>query len=142
MAKQIHAFADANVVVDLLSRRAPFHTDALKLFSAVEAGGIKVSVSSLTVSVAHYILKKVFQEASVRNDLHDFLRIIDIIPVTGAILKEALISPFTDFEDAVQYECARSIPDISFIVTRDPKHFSRSAIPVVSPLIFNAQNLR
>lgn len=142
MARQIHVFADANVVVDLLSRRALFHADASQLFQAAETGRIKVSVSALSISVAHYLLKRVFEESVVRSELYAFLRIIQVISVSGHILGEALVSSFADFEDAIQYECAKSAQGISYIITRDPKHFVRSAIPVVSPGVFNAQNLR
>ena len=40
-----------------------------------------------------------------------------------------------DFEDAVQYRCAVQI-SADRIITRNPRHFANSNIPVVTPAEF------
>jgi hypothetical protein len=58
--------------------------------------------------------------------------------VDSALIDEALASPLRDFEDAVQYHSAlRTNADM--IVTRDARHFRRSAIPVLTPEAFLAR---
>jgi hypothetical protein len=38
-----------------------------------------------------------------------------------------------DFEDAIQYHCAKSNNKIDLIVTRDTKNFKISSLPILSP---------
>ena len=49
--------------------------------------------------------------------------------VNKSLVKNALVSGFTDFEDALQY-CSAQTVDADCIVTRNKKDFSASEIPV------------
>jgi predicted nucleic acid-binding protein len=57
----------------------------------------------------------------------------DIIDVSKEVIKKALKSEFKDFEDAIQYNCAKSINKIDFIVTRDTKDYKTSSLPILTP---------
>ena len=57
----------------------------------------------------------------------------DIIDVSKVIINKSLKSDFKDFEDAIQYNCAKSLNKIDFIVTRDTKDFKTSSLPVLTP---------
>ena len=52
------------------------------------------------------------------------------------IIEAALNSEFNDFEDALQYYSATSIPAMEIILTRNSKDFTKSKIPVYTPVQF------
>ncbi len=56
-----------------------------------------------------------------------------IIDVSKEIINKSLKSDFRDFEDAIQYNCAKSLKKIDFIVTRDTKDFKTSSLPILTP---------
>jgi hypothetical protein len=65
--------------------------------------------------------------------LEELAEITEITDVTDAIIRQSLKTDFKDYEDAIQYYCALSIPKIDFIVTRNTKDFKKSTVPVLTP---------
>ena len=63
---------------------------------------------------------------------------IDIAGVNKEVVIRALISELTDFEDAVQSECA-SQNDINIIITRNIADFKKSKLVIVTPSEFISQ---
>jgi hypothetical protein len=59
--------------------------------------------------------------------------LVEIVAVDATVIRQAIIARFPDFEDGVQYFAAQNTPLVSAIITRDPKRFSASSIPVMSP---------
>ncbi len=114
-----HLFLDTNVVLDFLARREPFVAPAADLFQLAEKGSVVLYVSNLSFSHALYLLRKSAGSATARALLLDLSEIVSIASVDAAHVREALRSGFTDFEDAIQYFAARSVPAITHIVTRD-----------------------
>jgi hypothetical protein len=57
----------------------------------------------------------------------------NVIDLTKDIINKSLISDFKDFEDAIQYHCAKSNNKIDLIVTRDTKDFKISSLPILTP---------
>ena len=128
-----HFFLDTNVVLDFLAQREPFLKPANDLFQAADSGTVALYVSSLSFSHALYLLRKTAGSVAARGLLLDLSAVVVIVAVDSANINEALRSGFADFEDAIQYFAARSQPVITHLVTRDPKGFVGSTIPVVSP---------
>ena len=56
-----------------------------------------------------------------------------ITDVTDHIIRQSLKSDFKDYEDAIQYYCALSIPQVDFIVTRNVKDYRKSTLSVLTP---------
>ena len=54
----------------------------------------------------------------------------EIVSLTNNILLQSIESSSSDFEDAIQYYSAISKFGINFIVTRDPKGFKNSELPI------------
>jgi len=50
------------------------------------------------------------------------------------VIRQSLKTDFNDYEDAIQYYCALSTPQIDFIVTRNTKDFKKSTLPVLTPV--------
>lgn len=53
------------------------------------------------------------------------------------VLNQSMDAKFSDFEDAIQYFSALRA-DVTGLVTRNPGHFPRSRLPVLSPEAFLA----
>jgi predicted nucleic acid-binding protein len=51
-------FVDTNIVLDFLLSRKPHFQDTAVLFSKADKKELKLSVSVLTITTAHYILSK------------------------------------------------------------------------------------
>lgn len=128
-----HYLLDTNVLIDYLSRREPFGPDAAELMQAGAAGEARFYVASLAFSHLEYILRKETSAAEIRQQLLLLTQRVEILAVDAAIIRQALSSNFTDFEDGIQYFAAVSQPLIAAIVTRDPKGFRAGALPVLSP---------
>ena len=124
-------FLDTNIILDLLANRMPFYTEAAKLFSLADKKKVKLSISSLCLADAHYILSTQNPEMEVRNILRTFKVLINVLPLDDKIADLALNSEFRDFEDAIQYYTAIE-NDQDLIITRNQQDFKQSKIPVMT----------
>jgi len=123
---------DTNVVLDVLLDRAPFAHHASRLLSQCEMRDVTGCLCATTVTTIHYLVAKAAGEQAARRHLKRLLSILDIAPVTRAVLDAAINSPFDDFEDAVVHEAAR-LAGAQSIVTRDGKGYTQSVLPVYAP---------
>jgi hypothetical protein len=64
--------------------------------------------------------------------ISSLLGVFGVAPVNVEVLKEALLSPSSDFEDAATAAAARWT-GCGCIVTRDPKGFRGSAVRALTP---------
>ncbi len=124
-------FLDTNIFLDLLADRMPFYTEAAKLFSLADKKKIKLSVSSLCLADANYILSRQNPEMEVRKILRKFKVLVNVLPLDDKIIDLALNSDFKDFEDAIQYFTAIE-NDQDIIITRNQPDFKESKIPVMT----------
>lgn len=122
-------FVDANIVIDLLCERYPWFPEVLRVFSMGDLGQIDLYCSSLSLGTASYIME------SRKMSTQDIFDGIDLLckmctptAVDASVVKNALASGFTDFEDALQHYSALTV-DADCIVTRNKKDFSASEIP-------------
>jgi predicted nucleic acid-binding protein len=123
---------DTNIVLDVLEERAPYHTDAAALFSAVDRGWLTGLLCATTITTIHYIARQTLGAARTRAHLRKILGMFVIAPVSHAIIVDALELDFPDFEDAVLHEAAASA-DATGIVTRNAKDFLRSRLRIYAP---------
>jgi hypothetical protein len=110
---------DSDVVLDVATGREPFVHESKRVLAHMEARQALGLVSAHSVTTMFYILSNLLTIVSVATEGHN-----DIV--------QALESGFSDFEDAVQHECARS-NGCGAIVTRNADDFEPSRIPVYSP---------
>ncbi len=123
---------DVNVVLDVLADRKPFAEEATALFGVIEAGGLHGFVAAHTITTLHYLLAKHLGKAKTRRVLMDLLQLLRVVEVDEDRLRHALGLNWTDFEDAVQAACAEKA-ETDYLVTRDKKGFTRSAVKPVTP---------
>lgn len=132
----IQAFIDTDVIIDLLAGRQPHAKEAAGLFETVTRGKVKAFASSLSFSNLYYIMRKMNPHHQVIAKLDELADLLSIISVSEKIIKKALKSPFRDFEDAIQYEAARSMKKISVLITRNIKDYRNAEMPVMTPETF------
>ncbi len=123
---------DANVVLDVLLRRRPFDEPAGQLLSRAERGDVQGYICANVVTTIFYLARKAVGLDEARRQVRTILSILDVAPVTGAVLREAAESNMSDFEDAVVAASARRM-QASAIVTRNERDFAKASISAYSP---------
>lgn len=123
-------FVDANIVIDLLCERYPWFPSVMRIFSMADRGQIELYCSSLSLGTASYLME------TRKMSPQDIFEGIDLLcqmctptTVDASVVRQALDSGFTDFEDALQHYSAMTV-DAECIVTRNKKDFSSSEIPI------------
>jgi len=131
----VKAFLDTNVVLDLLLAREPFCHDSRCVLEKCERGEVSGVVSALTFSTVAYVLEKAVGAVAAVELIRNFRKTVSVSPVSAESVDWAIQSKARDFEDAMQYESARSVLS-DVIVTRDPSGFVGAKIRVMSPSEF------
>ena len=122
-----HYFVDTNVVIDMLADREGYADAACELFDAAGRGEVHLSICALSYSTIYYILRKL-------RDLTDY---VSILPVDAEVIRKALYSEFSDYEDAIQHYAALQDASVEGIITRNIKDYRYSDIPVLLPTEFH-----
>lgn len=79
------------------------------------------------------MLRQSLTNAATIKLLEKLSEMIAITDVTANIIRQSLKTDFKDYEDAIQYYCALSIPKVEGIITRNTKDFKKSTLPVLTP---------
>lgn len=113
-------FLDANILIDLIKTdRKDISTDQYADYIS-KIGYQNLYVSALSVHIVFYVLKLKFGSAEFHR-VKLLLELINILPVGEQEIRFALNTPFTDFEDSLQYFTALDRCDA--ILTSDSKDF-------------------
>lgn len=131
-------FLDANVVIDILLEVDGKMDAALRILSLADMGQIEVYCSSLSLATASYFMEKVkMSHSMIVKKLNIFCGYCTPTRVDALVVRQALDSDFTDFEDALQHFSALT-EKADLIVTRNETDFSHSLVPVLNPQQFLA----
>lgn len=131
--KRIRILVDTDVVLDFLTGREPFAEQAARIFTLSEHGTITACVSALTIANCYYILRWYASHRLVIEKLMQFSGLVEILDIRKECIMNAFLSGFSDFEDAIQHEVARSEPPLTTIVTRNIRDFRKSTVPAMMP---------
>lgn len=127
---------DTNILLDVILQRQPFSTDAVKILKLSDMGEINSYITSNSITDVFYVLRKYFDNIQDRQDAIIYvLNMIDIVSVTRTDIFKALELDYTDFEDAIQTQCAKKIK-ANFIIKRNEKDFKDKSVQVISPANF------
>ncbi|WP_429885996.1 PIN domain-containing protein [Geoalkalibacter halelectricus] len=132
-------FVDTDVILDLLSRRAPFYPAAARLFSLAERGEVKIHVSSLCFANLFYILRKELTAPGAIRILKKLRQLVTVLPVDDTTVSQALESEFRDFEDALQYHAAIAAA-LPCLVTRNGRDYPNPSIRILTAEEFLAHS--
>ena len=121
-------FIDTNILVDFALGRE-HGDDAEQLLQRGLNGDINLLASYLTFANMAYILKS---KVDVYELLDDLCRIITILPTDSSQLQAALAHRVRDFEDMLQYQCAKAA-GCDVIVTNNGRDFTLfSDLPIMT----------
>lgn len=123
---------DVNVVLDVFLDRAPFAVPARDLWAAAERREIEILIPAHGVTTVFYVIGRERNATFAQRALSDLLVVPEVAAVDGAVLRRALAFRWPDFEDAVCAAAAEAAR-CDALVTRDPKGFSDSPVPVLDP---------
>ncbi len=115
-------FLDTNVLLDSALARGERGLAATAILTSCEYGQTQGYVSFLTVANMAYILRKGCSLPELKDVLREYTRHLSILPMDETQLELAYDVEAPDFEDALQYECAKS-GHCDLIITGNTKHF-------------------
>jgi predicted nucleic acid-binding protein len=128
----LRLFLDTNVILDVLTDRAPFAEDSAAVLSAIERGEAEGFIAAHTATTVFYLMQKELGLKRAKRALMDLLKLVDVVPVDHDRLLQALAMNWDDFEDAVQAACAAKI-DADYLITRNQDDLTRADVPTRSP---------
>jgi len=116
---------DLNIILDMLNKRID-HESALAIFDFCVKKRIKGYISSHEITTLSYFLEKQKYDVMKRNKIiNNLLDHLSVLTAHEKILRKALVSEISDYEDAVIDELALN-EEIDYIITRDLKDFKNS----------------
>ena len=122
-----------NVLLDYLLEREPFFEDAKNVILLCIKGKIKGCIAAHSISNMFYILRKDYTAKERREILSSLCTIFDVEGIDKAKLLSGLANEeFSDFEDCLQMECAKSY-GAEYIVTRNVSDYSTSDMKAILP---------
>lgn len=130
-------FIDTNVVLDVLARREPWFDDSARLLARVEQGRASGHIAAHTLTTLHYLLARHLGQQKTAAVLIELTTLLHVEPVDHLVLQQALALGWRDFEDAVQAVTA-ALCQADYLVTRNPRDFKQSLVPVITPSEFLA----
>jgi hypothetical protein len=95
-------------------------------------------VCASSITDIFYISRKLVGADKARRIVRNCLDLLQVVNVTRDLLDAAERRGGSDYEDDLQIECA-SDAHLDAIVTRNPKAFAGSSLPVLTPTEFLAK---
>ncbi len=129
-------FLDTNILIDYIDNRAGAD-DAEQIFACGFSGEVLLFASSLTFANMAYIIKGRSQEEKY-DALKQMAGVVEILPLGKEEVMSAIAQPVKDFEDMLQYQCAKAA-GCDYIITNDHRHYDFSDIPFFSSSAFVEQ---
>lgn len=120
----MEALVDTNVILTYLTGRdAPDAADCARVIELCAVGSIKGSIAFHSLSNIWYILHRTEFRDKRRRLLTDIVKILDVTGASPEKVREAIAwDDFHDFEDCLQYECAKEA-GAAYIITANVKDF-------------------
>ncbi len=128
---------DSDVLLDVLAQRQEFIVASALALDPVAQGKVQGYVSGHAVTNIFYILRRQIGNKAARELISRLLQRLQVASVTDEVIRRALQSSITDFEDAVTSETAKT-EGLELIVTRNKSDFVASSVPAMLPEEFLA----
>ena len=127
-------FLDANVLIDFMSERLPPYLEAATIFTLAVEHKCTIAVSSLSMVTSNFICcdRCNMPLSDWKKKVNIMKSFVEVCPVDSEDIFLSCDSDWSDYEDNVQYEVANRY-SCDVIVTRNPRDFIKSDIPVLTP---------
>ncbi len=126
-------YIDTNVFLDSYLKRDGGFAERVFLF--LEDRDIEICLNDISIINIAYILKKPFSQNEIKEKIDFITKYYTIVCANAKIIEQANHSKFKDFEDGVQYFCAKEI-EADLIVSNNKRDFKMSDINVLTPQEF------
>ena len=126
---------DSDVIIDVMIQRQPFVSNSTLALDTATNPDIEAYLAAHAVTNIFYILRPKRGIPKTLEILDRLLQILNVAVVNDSIIRSALKSTMTDFEDAVTSEAAQ-VAGVELIVTRNIKDYASSPVPAVVPETF------
>ena len=124
---------DTNILLDYLLEREPFFEDAKNVILSCIDGNTKGCIAAHSIPNMFFILRKDYNAKERREILLNLCTIFDVEGIDKSKLLSGLANEnFSDFEDCLQMECAKSY-GAEYIVTRNVSDYSISDVMAIQP---------
>lgn len=124
---------DTNILIDYVCHRDEFYEPARDVFATAFTGSNQLFLTDLSYMNCIYVAKHYnISHEILMNVLQTIQTKCILAVVNDDVMSAVLTSDWKDKEDALQYNAAL-FSDVDCIVTRNPKDFQSSTIPVVLP---------
>ena len=123
---------DLNIILDFLNKRN-YHKEAADLINRCaehELSGFMCAHEVTTLS--YFLVKEDKDRVKARTTITALMNLLTVITVDEAVLRDSLLSPITDYEDAV-IEVSSMNAGIDCIISRNIADFKHSRIPAYTP---------
>ena len=123
---------DVNVILDSMLQRQPWNKEADDILQAAAQSQVSCATTTLSLATIFYLGRQVVGTSVARAEVRKFLGAFEVLPVDKQSLLDADAMPGSDFEDNIIIAAA-SAALVDAIVTRNPRDFAHSPIPVWEP---------
>jgi len=130
----IKVYIDTNVYLDSIENRDNGISKEVLIF--LEKRAVNVYLNDLSLINIHYITRKSTSRELIKKELKEILTKHSLVSIDKYIIENSLDSNFKDFEDGVQYFCAKRV-EADLIITNNDKDFKNSEIEIMRPIEFH-----
>ena len=131
----MRVLVDTDVILDFLLERPGFVDNAQAIWEANSRGDLDGYIAAITPINVFYLARKLKGIDTARLLVNEMLSMWRICPVDDLVLKAAVASGLSDYEDAVQQASAHA-QGIEVLVTRNLSDYRQATIEVLSPQEF------
>lgn len=124
-------FLDTNILLDVLIRREPFFSAAASIWTLAEKNKIRAYISAISFSNVFYLARKYGGKAIAGQSVKSMNAVFNTVAVDRQIIEASIQSGLEDFEDAIQFQCAKRCR-AKILITRNPKHFPDNELTIMS----------
>ena len=130
----VKIYIDTNIYLNsILNRDKNISRDMFIFLSEMD---VELYLNDLSIMNIHYIIRKKFDRDFIKKELKMIQSEHNLVSIDREIIENALDSEFKDFEDGVQYYCAKRV-NADVIITDNIKDFKLSDIKVMSAKEFH-----
>jgi len=128
----VKILVDVNVFIDVLTKRAGWEGSLRVLNLVRQSHEVEGWASALTVPLLYFFRLRVAGERQARTDAQASVQGFRLVPLSDAIIRQALASALPDFEDNIQLASAEAI-SADHVITRNKKDFQPAQISILTP---------
>ena len=127
---------DTCIIVDFLQKREPFFKNSHIIFLAVANYSFDGYITAKSVADIYNIMHHYFHDNNkTRIEIEKLFKLFGVLDTTEFDCKKALLSPISDYEDALMVETSVR-NNLDCIVPRNASDYLKSPIKTYSPTEF------